>query len=175
MCSNDFILQKVYFSRLMWVYVGFILVSCLFWMILNDFRPGFLAVVWFGSSPAPFVPLPSASCRLSFSVFLCVADRAYWRERGATGWARSQIMWPRESLALYKSFTVLSAANYSNHLITTALPGNITAATQYIAISTTVLNFNTAPQQLSLPCYGNALQYNDRQNTVKSFSGCWCP
>ncbi len=29
----------------------------------------------------PLPPLPSASC-LSFSVFLCVAGRAYWREMG---------------------------------------------------------------------------------------------
>jgi hypothetical protein len=42
----------------------------------------------------PLPPLLSASC-LSFSVFLCVAGRACWRERG---WARSQIIRPRESL-----------------------------------------------------------------------------
>ncbi len=41
--------------------------------------PGFLVVVYFGSLSSP--PLPSADC-LSFSVFLCVALRAYWRERG---------------------------------------------------------------------------------------------
>ncbi len=41
-----------------------------YWMIYR--RPGFLAFVWFGSSPTPS-PLPSAS-RISFSVFLCVAD-----------------------------------------------------------------------------------------------------
>ncbi len=54
-----------------------------YWVIYRG--PGFLAVVWFGSSPAPLPPaLPSAtaSC-LSFAVFLCVAGRAYWRERGA--------------------------------------------------------------------------------------------
>jgi hypothetical protein len=43
---------------------------------------GYLAVVWFGSKPAPFpLPFPSVNC-LSFSVFLCVFGRAYWRERG---------------------------------------------------------------------------------------------
>ncbi len=33
-CSNDFILQKVYFSRLIRVYVGLIMVSCLFLLFL---------------------------------------------------------------------------------------------------------------------------------------------
>jgi hypothetical protein len=41
-----------------------------YWIIYRG--PSFLAVVWFGSSPAP-PPLPSASC-LSFSVFLRVAS-----------------------------------------------------------------------------------------------------
>ncbi len=50
--------------------------------------PGFLAVVWFGSSPQPLTPLPSPS-RLSFSVFLYIAGRAYWQERGL---GRNQIM-----------------------------------------------------------------------------------
>jgi hypothetical protein len=45
-----------------------------YWMIIRG--PGFLEVVWFGSSPSP-----SASC-LSFSVFLCVAGRVYWQQRG---------------------------------------------------------------------------------------------
>ncbi len=35
-------------------------------------------------------PPPSTSC-LSFSVFLCVAGRAYWRERGGGGGAWSSI------------------------------------------------------------------------------------
>ncbi len=51
------------------------------WMIYRG--PGFLAVV-IRLHP----PLPSASCRY-FSVFLCVAGRAYWRERGGRGWAWS--------------------------------------------------------------------------------------
>ncbi len=37
--------------------------------------------VWFGSTRAPPLHLPSANC-LSFSVFLCVASPAYWREKG---------------------------------------------------------------------------------------------
>ncbi len=44
---------------------------------------GFLAVVWFGSSPTPFPPLHE-SC-LSFSVFLCVAVLVYWRTRWGEG------------------------------------------------------------------------------------------
>jgi hypothetical protein len=44
--------------------------------------PGFLAFVWFGF-PQP-LPLPAASC-LSFSVFLCIARRAYWQENGEGG------------------------------------------------------------------------------------------
>jgi hypothetical protein len=46
--------------------------------------PGFLSVVGFSSSPSPSFPLPSASCLL-FSVLLCVADLAYWREREGGG------------------------------------------------------------------------------------------
>jgi hypothetical protein len=48
--------------------------------LLNDLHCrglGFVDFVWFGSSPPP----PSASS-LSFSIFLCVAGRTYWRK----GW-----------------------------------------------------------------------------------------
>jgi hypothetical protein len=54
----------------------------------------------------PLPPLPPSNC-LSFSVFLCVGGLAYWRERGKGGRARSQIIRPRKSLALYKSFNTL--------------------------------------------------------------------
>ncbi len=63
--------------------------------------PGFVALVRFGSSRTPSSPLPSASW-LSFSISLCSAGRAYWRESGR-GWARSQIIRPRERLALYNT------------------------------------------------------------------------
>ncbi len=56
--------------------------------------------------PPPFPPLLAASC-LSFSVFLCVAGRAYWRERGLRVWTRNQIIRQRENLALYKAFNTL--------------------------------------------------------------------
>ncbi len=72
------------------------LLSREYWMIYRG--PGFLAVVWIGSSTSPSPkPLPSATC-LSFSVFLCDAGRAYRRERGRKGWERSQIIPWRESL-----------------------------------------------------------------------------
>ncbi len=40
-------------------------------------RPGFLVVLWFGSPPPSHLPSTSS---LSFSVFLWVPGRAYWRE-----------------------------------------------------------------------------------------------
>ncbi len=55
--------------------------------------------------PPPLFPLTSASC-IFFSIFLCIACRAYWRERGWVSGTRSQIRL-RESLALYKSFNTL--------------------------------------------------------------------
>jgi hypothetical protein len=63
--------------------------------------PGFLAVVWFSSSPTHSpTHLPSASC-LSFSVFLCVAGRPYWL---------------RESLALYKLLNTLWGRVYLQYM-----------------------------------------------------------
>ncbi len=53
-----------------------------YWMIC--WGPGFLDVVWFCSSPFPPFSRPSAIC-LSFSAFLSVASRAFWR-RGGSGW-----------------------------------------------------------------------------------------
>ncbi len=46
--------------------------------------PGFLA--WFGSRPTPPPPSPVGKffC-LSLLVFLCISNRAYWRERGGVG------------------------------------------------------------------------------------------
>jgi hypothetical protein len=56
--------------------------------------PGFLAVLWFGSSPTPSPSQLTASC-LSFWLFLCVAGQVYWWERGG------QIVRRRESPVLY--------------------------------------------------------------------------
>ncbi len=73
-----------------------------YWMSYR--RPGFLAVVWFSSSPTLFPPFPAASFSVFF--FSCVAGRAYGREMGQ-GVERSQIVRLRESPALYKSFKTL--------------------------------------------------------------------
>ncbi len=75
------------------------------WIIYRE--PGFLAVVWFGSSPFPPSPhFPqSPVSKLSLFPFLCVAGRAYWRERG--GGEREAVIRRRESLVLYKSFYTL--------------------------------------------------------------------
>ncbi len=70
------------------------------WMIHRGL--GCLGIVWFD-------PYPSLSRQqiLSLSQSSCVSPvdcRAYWRE---TGWRRSRIIRPRESLVLYKSFKTL--------------------------------------------------------------------
>ena len=72
-----------------------------YWMIYRG--PGFLAVVWFGSSTSPS-PSPVNGC-LSCSVLLWVACRAYWREktRERVG-ERSQIIRRRGCLVIYKPF-----------------------------------------------------------------------
>ncbi len=65
-----------------------------YWLIYRG--SGFLAFIWYGSSPTPYLPFPTTNC-LSFSVFLCVAGRAHWQERGgAGGLGRSQIIRLRE-------------------------------------------------------------------------------
>ncbi len=78
-----------------------------YWIIQRG--PGFLAVVWYGSSPIPlYPPLPSASC-LSFSVLLRVAGWTYWRERRDEVGEEPyhHIIRRRESLVLCKSFNTL--------------------------------------------------------------------
>ncbi len=76
---------------------------CLFLRLPMCLPSSFPTIEWFtedqafspayGGSYPNLPPLPLASC-LSFSVFLCVACRAYWRERGEwrRGWGRSQTM-----------------------------------------------------------------------------------
>jgi hypothetical protein len=61
--------------------------------------PGFLAIVWFGSSPTP---LPLSCQRIVSLPSLLVTDG-----REGRGWGRSQIIRRRESLVLYKSFNNL--------------------------------------------------------------------
>ncbi len=67
-----------------------------YWMIYTG--PGFSrrCMIWPLHHPHPLPPLPSEGC-LFFSVFLCVAGQAYWRERW---WGKSQIIRPRGSLIL---------------------------------------------------------------------------
>ncbi len=67
-------------------------------------------VACFGSSPPPSPLHPSS---FSFSAFLRVTGRAYWRERGERGWARSSILRPQEILALCKSFNTLCSRQKS--------------------------------------------------------------
>ncbi len=65
----------------------------------------------------PNPPLRSASF-LSFSVFLCVVGRAYWRERGAgRGWTWSRIIQLQESLALYNRSIVYTLWWATDHKI----------------------------------------------------------
>jgi hypothetical protein len=68
-----------------------------YWMIYR--RPGFLAVVWFGSSP-----LPISKLSLFLGLPVCRPSSLLTGEGRERGWARNQIIRPRESLALYKSF-----------------------------------------------------------------------
>ncbi len=70
-----------------------------YWMFYRG--PGFLAVVRFGSSP---LPLQSTSCHSS-SV-LCIVCRRSNLLTGEGG-GKDQVIRPKESLVLYKSFNIL--------------------------------------------------------------------
>ncbi len=96
-----------------WSFQSFLRFHCplcyVLWPALRSILQGLQGqVVWFVSSPTPFLPLnPPESC-LFFSVFLCVAGRAYWPEGGGgRGWGRSQSIRRRESLVLV--YSILSA------------------------------------------------------------------
>jgi hypothetical protein len=67
------------------------------WFIYRG--PGFLAVVWFGSS-AP--PLPSPINKLSLFLSLPVCHRWAYRRDGGWGGGRSQIRQRQKSPVLYK-------------------------------------------------------------------------
>jgi hypothetical protein len=67
--------------------------------------PGFLAVVWFGSSPIPLPPSPISTLSIFLSLPVCRRSRFLTRE--GRGWGRSQIIRWGESLVLYKSFNTL--------------------------------------------------------------------
>ncbi len=67
--------------------------------------PSFLAVLWLGSSPIPF--LPHSLSKLSLFLSLPVSPAWLLMEERGRGWARSQIIRLRESLALYNSLNTL--------------------------------------------------------------------
>ncbi len=67
-----------------------------YWMII--WGPSFLAVVWFGSTPAPSPPVPSVS---NLFLFLSLPVR------GGRGGYWAESFRPQESLGLYKSFNPL--------------------------------------------------------------------
>ncbi len=70
-----------------------------YWMIERG--PGSLAIIWFGSSPTPFPPL-SRQQVVFLSQSSCVSPG-----EGRMGWVKSEIIRPRESLVLYRSFNTL--------------------------------------------------------------------
>ncbi len=76
-----------------------------YWMIYGG--PGFLANIWFGSSPTPFLPSPVSNLSLFLSLAVCRRSTLLKAVTGGEGWARSQIRRPRECLVLYKSFNTL--------------------------------------------------------------------
>jgi hypothetical protein len=90
--------QKIYLA---WVKRGEGLYNREYWRIYTG--PGFIAVLWFGSSLTPSAPLPSAIVYLSQSFVPRLSSFRFFWGGGAT----SQIIWPWESLALYKSFNTL--------------------------------------------------------------------
>jgi hypothetical protein len=71
-----------------------------YWMFYRG--PGFVAVVWFGSSPPPPPPSPGSKLSLFLSLPVCSWSSLLSGE-GAMGRAMIQIIQPRGSLALYKS------------------------------------------------------------------------
>ncbi len=77
-------------------------------LVLSDYRGlGFLAVIWFGSSPNPFPPSTVSKLSLFLSLSVCCRPSLLREWGGWRGEARSQIVRPRESLDLYKEFYTL--------------------------------------------------------------------
>ncbi len=67
--------------------------------------PVFLVVIWFGSHTSPIRKLSL------FSVFLCVAGRVFWRERGLWGcWGGAKLFGPEKGCSSINHL-VLSAFN----------------------------------------------------------------
>ncbi len=70
-------------------------------------RDGTERIEWFNKDQAFLAVPPLPWAQQVASLFLCVAGRAYWRERYGGGWGWSRIIRPQESLVLYKSFNTL--------------------------------------------------------------------
>jgi hypothetical protein len=86
-----------------------------YWMIYRG--PGFLAVVWFGSSSFPATPFPSHVSKLDGDTQEdWERETTFWRERGREGgWVRIRIIRPQKSMmvVLYKSFNTLWLSPYN--------------------------------------------------------------
>ncbi len=79
-----------------------------YWTIYRG--PGFLAFVWFGSTPTPYPP-PSPVSKVTLFLSLSVCRRSsLLTEEGGGGWSR--IIRPQESLALHKTFNTLCEKLY---------------------------------------------------------------
>ncbi len=82
-----------------------------YWMIYRG--PGFLAGVWFRSSPTPSPPLPSVSSTGDPEEDW-EREKTCWRERSEE-WGRSQIIRRRENLVFYESFNTLWSVPITNN------------------------------------------------------------
>ncbi len=84
------------------------------------------------------LPLPSCQQVVSLSRSPCVAGRPNWREsvRG-----RSQIIWQREGLVLYKSFNILYLWPYNSFSVF-----NMYIVQCFVHIYTIVINVNVSLQ-----------------------------
>ncbi len=91
-----------------------------YWMFYRG--ASILAVVWFGSPPTPSPP-PLSSASFLFGPSSCVSPVELTDRRvGRRGWTSSQIIRPRESLTLYKSFNTLwKGSSFSATAVYTAL------------------------------------------------------
>jgi hypothetical protein len=85
--------------------------------------PGFLTVVWFGSSPTPHPSPPSLLSESLTGVIQEDRDRetTCWRERGMKGVGLEPNHTTARSLVLYKSFTTLWRPPYGHFFLSLCL------------------------------------------------------
>ncbi len=86
-----------------------------YWMIYRG--PGFLAVIWFGSSPNPFSPFPSVNSTGDTQEDW-ERETSCWRERRGAGERVSRIIWSQESLVLFEPFNILWVRTINNNQTT---------------------------------------------------------